>query len=128
MKMPKYEKNCYTLSVAMTCGSDGYSKLKKLDESFVGTNSYMGIAYFWDHEVKHTMRDMTPKFRKIIHDALILNDIQPKNDGFGGKYFETTDDVYRIINAVLKKYKPKDWEYYSFREPFYYHYRRASNG
>ena len=128
MKMPKYEETCYTLSVAFKMGSDAYSKLNKLDASLIGTDSYMGVAYFWDHEVKQTMRDMTPKFRKIIHDALILNDIQPHDDGFGGKYFETTDDVYRIINAVLKKYKPTDWQYYSFSEPFTYHYRKVSNG
>ena len=56
---------------------------------------------------------------------MILNDIQQHDDGFGGKYFQTTDDVYRIINAVLKKYKPTNWKYYSFSEPFTYPYRKA---
>jgi len=122
MEMPRYNENCYLNSHVITFGSDAYKKLNDLDTSFIGTDSYMGVAYFWDHEVKHTMRDMTPKFRKIIHDALLLNGIEPKDDGFGGKYFETSDDVYRIINLVLKKHKPTNWKDYSFSEPFSYHY------
>ena len=34
-------------------------ELYKVDEKFVGTKDYMGVAYFWGHEYKHTMRDLS---------------------------------------------------------------------
>jgi hypothetical protein len=43
----------------------------RIDQAFVGTPDYMGIAYWWDHEYKHTMRDATTKERKKAHDALL---------------------------------------------------------
>ena len=34
---------------------DQYSKVKSLDEGFVGTGKYMGVAFFWDQRVRILM-------------------------------------------------------------------------
>jgi len=45
-----------------------FGELLKLDESFVGTKKYMGIAYFWGHEYKHNLRDASIAKRRRIHN------------------------------------------------------------
>lgn len=43
----------------------------RIDEAMIGTPDYMGLAYWWSHEYKHTLRDATTKQRKKAHDALL---------------------------------------------------------
>jgi len=45
--------------------------LFQLDKTFIGTEDYMGVCYFWDYEYRHSMRPTTAKQRKTIHHALI---------------------------------------------------------
>ena len=42
--------------------------LHKLDQSYVGTKKYMGLAYFWGHEYKHNLRDASIAKRRRIHN------------------------------------------------------------
>lgn len=49
--------------------AENLRKLFELDESFIGTTEYMGLAYFWGYEYKFTLRDCTIKNRIKIHDA-----------------------------------------------------------
>ena len=46
---------------------DAYVEIDKLDKSFVGTASYLGLAYFWHMEYKHYLRDCTIAKRRKIH-------------------------------------------------------------
>jgi len=48
-----------------------HAKLTKLDRTLIGTPDYMGIAFFWNYEYRHLLRDATPKKRKKVHDKLI---------------------------------------------------------
>lgn len=43
----------------------------RIDEAMIGTPDYMGLAYWWDGEYKHTLRDASPKQRKIAHDRIL---------------------------------------------------------
>jgi hypothetical protein len=45
--------------------------LMKIDGAMVGTPDYMGLAYWWSHEYKHTMRAATTTERKRAHDAIV---------------------------------------------------------
>lgn len=45
--------------------------LLKLDAGFVGTEHYMGMAYFWNHEYRYPMRDASYHTRKIVHGRLL---------------------------------------------------------
>lgn len=45
--------------------------LSQLDKTFIGTENYMGFAYFWGHEYKHILRDCNNKQRQRIHGAWV---------------------------------------------------------
>lgn len=48
---------------------DALTHLLKLDESFINTENYMGITYFWAYEYRHLLRDNKAKWIKV-HEAL----------------------------------------------------------
>lgn len=59
--------------------------MMRIDHAFVGTPDYMGLAYWWDHEYKHTMRAATTKQCKKAHDAILaaglrLGDISDEHE------------------------------------------------
>ena len=72
----------------------------ELDKSFVGTPDYMGVAYFWTHEFKHTLRDVTVSQRRRIHKLWLKEGLS-----FEGGYDPKIDTAphWEGINRVLKK-------------------------
>jgi len=48
---------------------DAHLALIKLDEKYIATDNYMGIAFFWDDAYKHTLRSASPVQCKKVHDA-----------------------------------------------------------
>lgn len=54
-------------------GNDG---IRTLDESFVGTRDYMGIAYFWNLEYKFKLRDTTTAIRRAVHTAFLKEGLE----------------------------------------------------
>ena len=84
-----------------------YGLVKDLDTTLIGTENYMGMAYFWDHDVKHTMRDATPKVRKIIHDTALREGLFIDSE-FGNKYIPTSKKFIEIINLAVTKFKLGD--------------------
>ena len=49
------------------------ASVMELDRSFVGTRHYMGFAYFWAHEYKHTMRECSAANRQLVHSVLLAH-------------------------------------------------------
>lgn len=47
------------------------AKVRDLDEGFVGTPDYMGIAYFWSTAYKFEMRDLPPSKKRAVHAAFL---------------------------------------------------------
>lgn len=45
--------------------------LLTLDAGFVGTDDYMGLAYFWAYEYRYPMRDVSYARRRRTHRALL---------------------------------------------------------
>ena len=45
--------------------------MMRIDQAMIGTPDYMGIAYWWSEEYKHSLRGCTPKERKAAHDKLL---------------------------------------------------------
>jgi hypothetical protein len=87
-----------------------WCKLRQLDKSFVGTSEYMGFAWFWDHEIKHYMRDSTAKQKKYIHDSFLLNDVpfivEKYPDGFHvSRYFKTNKLANKIVINYFERKK-----------------------
>ena len=68
--------------------------LHKLDRFYVRTEHYMGLAYFWAHEYRHTgLRDATPYTRKLIHTAFLkegleLGGVSSKHEVIINKYIK----------------------------------------
>ena len=48
-----------------------FDAVKALDETFIGTPNYMGLAWFWEYDYRHALRDCTREQRVAVHDAFI---------------------------------------------------------
>ena len=68
--------------------------LLTLDKGFVGTRDYMGLAYFWAYEYRHTLRDATARQRKIVHDRWLKA---------GLDLLGVSDEHDRILRVVCKE-------------------------
>jgi len=70
-----------------------FGKLAELDESFIGTQDYMGLAYFWSMEFRHDLRPATCNQRKMVHNKFIKAGLPL--DG-------ATLDHLEIVKSVIK--------------------------
>jgi hypothetical protein len=69
--------------------------LMRIDLAMVGTPDYMGIAYFWAEEYKHSLRGCTPRERKDAHDRLLA----------AGLPLDGVSDQHReIISSAARRY------------------------
>ena len=60
-----------TSSYSLPLTLRAYEAVLTLDERLVGTPDYMGVAYWWSHEYKWTLREATHTQRKRAHDAIL---------------------------------------------------------
>ena len=69
---PPWNLNLYTLT------QEAHHKLWELDRSFIGTEHYMGLAYFHNYIYRHILRD-DPSIsqRRKIHAALLKRGLKP---------------------------------------------------
>ena len=92
----------YKVDLYLNCGMNSFEQLDKLDKSFVGTNDYMGLAYFWDHEIKWWLRDATAYQRVKVHKLFIKNNV-PFNKKDKG--FKTNEVALKICHDVFEAHK-----------------------
>ena len=59
----------------------------------VGTKKYIGMAYFWGHHYKHTLRDVSIQERKKIHNVGIAKGID---------FINPNKEAWYCISKVLK--------------------------
>jgi len=59
----------------------------------VGTEKYIGMAFFWGHEYKHTLRDVSIQERKKIHNVGITKGID---------FINPNKEAWYCISEVLK--------------------------
>lgn len=45
--------------------------LLALDDTFISTPDYMGLAYFWHHAYRHHLRDASYRVRQMVHQDLL---------------------------------------------------------
>lgn len=72
---------------------DASGEIYKLDKKFIGTEDYMGVAYFWSHEYKHFLRDFTVSQRRRIHKKALK---------LGVDFTEVGLKQWELIGEVLK--------------------------
>ena len=93
-------KTHYKTELVFNLGLDQHKAINNLDKDYVGTQNYMGFAYFWDHAVKHALRDATPYQRVKVHKLFMANDIPfDKKE----KYFISNKDAEKIVNKVCTR-------------------------
>jgi hypothetical protein len=73
---------------------NAFSKILHIDEKFVGTYDYMGIAYFWSSEYKHTMRDLSTEDRRKVHNMWLDYNLDVSG---------TSDFHKELLNDFLNK-------------------------
>ena len=76
-----------------TITTDAYIKLKELDEKFIGTYNYLGIAWFWNYEFRHYLRDASINERKKVHNIFLTYNLNVS---------DATELHYQIIKETLK--------------------------
>lgn len=58
-----------------TISNAAFSKMYELDKQFVGTENYMGLAYYWNYEYRHYLRDAKPHIRMKVHKSFLLENL-----------------------------------------------------
>lgn len=74
--------------------SEAFFQINDLDKTFIGTNNYMGIAFYWNYEYRHFLRDATIKQRAKVHAKFLENNLDIVGQ---------SDKHLAIIKAVIKK-------------------------
>lgn len=71
-----------------------YIGIYELDEKYIGTADYLGVAFFWHPEYKHTgLREATPSVRRLAHRRLLAA---------GLRVWERSGAHLDIITAALR--------------------------
>lgn len=70
---------------------DAYMSIYNLDKTFIGTPHYMGVAFFWAHDYRHTgIRELSYFKCRKIHRLILKAGCAP-------------DDVNPVIEDIIKK-------------------------
>lgn len=51
-----------------------------LDKELVGTDDYMGLAYFWAYEYRYPMRETSAYYRVCVHRAFLAAGLEPAGE------------------------------------------------
>jgi hypothetical protein len=56
-----------------TMPHEAYMLLWHSDKNFVGTQNYVGLAYYWNYDYRHYLRDASPYLKRKVHSEFIKN-------------------------------------------------------
>ena len=79
-----------------TIPQGAFMKILEVDKDFVGTENYMGFAFFWAYEYRHYMRSQRPHTLRKIHNAFLSNKM-----GLSGQSEKHFDIIKRTVNHKL---------------------------
>lgn len=74
--------------------SEAFKMIHELDKSWIGSDNYIGLAYFWNYEYRHFLRDTTTSKRRRIHNKLLQTGLDVSG---------ASDDHLSIIRSVVKQ-------------------------
>jgi len=78
-----------------TITGEAFVKIHEIDQNFISTNNYLGIAYFWSYEYRHYLRDASTSKRKLIHNTFLKN---------GLILDQASKKHFTIIKQILKTF------------------------
>jgi len=76
-----------------TATPQALAEIMEMDNKFIGTMNYLGLAYFWGHEYKHSLRDATISQRKRIHRKGLERNVS---------FLVPNQEAWDIIKEVIK--------------------------
>ena len=65
-----------------------------LDKTFVGTDDYIGLAYFWSAQYKFWLREASLAKRRRVHHKLLKAGLQL--DGHGPEHSKIISNVLKV--------------------------------
>lgn len=73
---------------------NAHNAVDKLDKSYEGTDHYMGVSWFWNHEYADKLRpeNCTVKKRVAVHDAFVAAGLE-----LGGKSAAHDKIIKKVI-------------------------------
>jgi hypothetical protein len=110
-----------TLINTETLDSRATDALDALDKTFIGTESYMGVTYFWHHVFRHALRGASYAQRRRVHAALIREGLEPA--GLSRRHAEIIGRAARTsyYTRVVERIEqlggdPTDWDWWDRAE------------
>lgn len=58
-----------------TMPHDAYMLLWHSDQKFIGTENYVGLAYYWNYEYRHYLRDASPYVKRKVHSQFLKHNL-----------------------------------------------------
>lgn len=71
-----------------------FTKIHEIDQNFINTDNYLGIAYFWAYEYRHYLRDASIAQRKKVHKLFLKN---------GLKIDHSSEEHFNIVKSIIKQ-------------------------
>jgi hypothetical protein len=75
----------------ISINQNNYLAILQLDRELIGTEDYMGLAFFWDYNYRHQLRDASPAQRRRVHEKLRMAGY--KLDGISDMHSQIIDQV-----------------------------------
>lgn len=72
---------------------DQHLRLLAVDEEWVGSEHYMGLAYYWNYEYRFHLRDATASQRVRVHRMLL--DLGLALDGYSPAHTAVVESVIK---------------------------------
>ncbi len=81
-----------------TASFHAFDKIMDMDRSFVGTEHYLGVAYFWNYAYRHYLRDCTIAKRKRVHKLFLKLGLD-----VDGESQAHEDAITKVLSGVTLK-------------------------
>ena len=75
----------------ISINQNNYLAILQLDRELIGTEDYMGLAFFWDYNYRHQLDGAAPAQRRRVHEKLLMAGCKPEG---------ISDMHSKIINQV----------------------------
>lgn len=69
-----------------------FQRLHAIDKEWIGSEHYMGLAYFWAYEYRYPMRETSAYDRVRVHRAFLEAGLEPSGE---------SDEHQAIINRLI---------------------------
>lgn len=73
--------------------TNAFIKMHELDQKFIGSFDYIGLAYFLSYEYRHYLRDASIEERRLVHNNFLNHGLTLE---------DASEKHFTIIKKILK--------------------------